>query len=57
MTEMDYQPGDHVGILPENSKELVDIILSRLSEGSSPDELVQLEACKEVTNPFGAWPN
>ena len=51
--ELEYQPGDHVGIYPENNQEAVEFILSRLTEKSSPDNIIQLELAKEETGAFG----
>lgn len=42
-----YEPGDHVGILPANRKEIVDGILNRLSGVESFDEILQLQLLKE----------
>lgn len=42
-----YEPGDHVGILPANRKEIVDGILNRLSGIDSFDEILQLQLLKE----------
>lgn len=42
-----YEPGDHVGILPANRKEIVDGILNRLSGVESYDEILQLQLLKE----------
>lgn len=45
--DVQYEPGDHVGILPANRKEIVDGILNRLSGVDSYDEILQLQLLKE----------
>ena len=45
--EMQYKPGDHIGILAQNRQELVDKVLSRLLNSPDPDQLVQVEFQKE----------
>lgn len=53
--EITYQPGDHVGIFPENRKEIVDGMLKRLIGVTDPDEVVQLQVLKEDHNPSGVF--
>lgn len=58
--QITYQPGDHVGIFPENRKEIVDGILGRLLGIGDADEEVQLQLQKENHNPTGifkSWEN
>lgn len=50
-----YEPGDHVGIFPENRKELVDGIIERLIGVEDPDENLQLQVLKEDHNPEGIF--
>lgn len=45
--KVDYEPGDHVGIIPVNRQEIVDGILSKLSGIDNPDDIIQLEVLKE----------
>lgn len=51
-----YHSGDHVGIMAENRRELVDAILDRLvNKPSSSDEPVQLQLMQEKYTPMGAY--
>lgn len=55
---IDYEPGDHVGIFPENRKDLVDGIVDRLVGIEDPDEILQLQVLKEDQNGdqlFKSW--
>lgn len=51
--EMAYKAGDHVGLFANNRKELVDMILSRVTNAPPSDQLVQVEILKEKTTVFG----
>uniref|UniRef100_A0A1B0DDL2 nitric-oxide synthase (NADPH) n=1 Tax=Phlebotomus papatasi TaxID=29031 RepID=A0A1B0DDL2_PHLPP len=42
-----YEPGDHVGIIPENRQDIVNGIIERLTGVENPDVPVQLEILKE----------
>lgn len=50
---MAYKAGDHVGVFANNRKELVDMILSRVTNSPPSDQLVQVEILKEKTTVFG----
>lgn len=47
VNNVNYQPGDHVGIFPANRKEIVDGILNKLSGVENFDEILQLQLLKE----------
>lgn len=47
VNDVNYQPGDHVGIFPANRKQIVDGILERLSGVENFDEVLQLQLLKE----------
>lgn len=47
VNDAQYEPGDHVGILPANRKEAVDGILQRLTGIENLDEVLQLQLLKE----------
>ena len=51
--DLNYSPGDHVAIYPENSPSLVDAILIRLHNAPPPDQLIQVEILNERTTPLG----
>lgn len=51
--ELEYKPGDHVGIIAANRKELVDALLTKVSSAPPHDQLVKVEILKEKTTVFG----
>ena len=51
--ELQYKPGDHIGIFANNRKELVDTILKRVTNSPPSDQLIQIEKLKEKTSIFG----
>ncbi|KAI8435227.1 hypothetical protein MSG28_003583 [Choristoneura fumiferana] len=56
--EIKYDPGDHVGIIACNRKELVDVLLARLKDVSEYDEPLQLQLMKEThtsSGPVKSW--
>ncbi|XP_050666056.1 nitric oxide synthase-like isoform X2 [Leptidea sinapis] len=53
-SEIKYDPGDHIGIMASNRKEIVDIVLSKLKEADMCDKPVQLQVMKETLTPMGA---
>jgi sulfite reductase alpha subunit-like flavoprotein len=52
-SELQYKPGDHVGLLGSNRKELVDAVLSKVTNAPPHDQLVKVEVLKEKTTVFG----
>ncbi|XP_053625509.1 nitric oxide synthase-like [Plodia interpunctella] len=52
--DLKYEPGDHVGVMACNRKEIVDAVLKRLKDVTDCDKLVQLEVMKETLTPTGA---
>ncbi|XP_013182279.1 PREDICTED: nitric oxide synthase-like protein [Papilio xuthus] len=57
-SEIKYDPGDHVGIIACNRKELVDTLLARLKDVNDYDEPVQLQLMKEThtsSGPVKSW--
>ncbi|XP_063821545.1 nitric oxide synthase-like protein [Ostrinia nubilalis] len=56
--EIKYDPGDHVGIIACNRKELVDGLLARLQDVDDFDEPLQLQLMKEThtsSGPVKSW--
>ncbi|XP_072944115.1 nitric oxide synthase-like protein isoform X1 [Epargyreus clarus] len=57
-SEIKYDPGDHVGIIACNRKELVDSLLARLTDVDNYDQPVQLQLMKEThtsSGPVKSW--
>lgn len=52
-SELQYKPGDHVGIFASNRKILVDAILEKLSNAPPPDQTIKIETLKEKSSIFG----
>lgn len=50
-----YDPGDHVGIIACNRKELVDSLLARLKDVNDYNEPVQLQLMKETHTSSGNY--
>lgn len=55
--ELQYKPGDHIGIFANNRKELVEFVLGRIANAPPSDQLVQIEKLKEKTTVFGVSKN
>lgn len=51
--QVDYEPGDHVGIYPTNSSVIVDGVLNRLCGVENYDEKLQLQILKETHSTNG----
>lgn len=52
-TDLSYNPGDHLGVLPKNRLEIVDNIIERLEGVTDADQIVQLQMLKENHTPNG----
>ncbi|XP_026742645.1 nitric oxide synthase-like [Trichoplusia ni] len=52
-SDIKYVPGDHIGILAVNRKEIVDTVLARLKGVDDLDSIVQLQVMKETLTPTG----
>ena len=52
-SDFEYNPGDHIGIFPENRKELVDKILHRLIDVPETNQPLKVEILKEKSHVFG----
>ena len=51
---LNYAPGDHVGILAENRKDLVDAVLSKISNGpQSHDQPLKVQFQKKFISNLG----
>lgn len=47
-SDLDYTPGDHIGIMPVNRKEIVDKILEKLKGVDDFDKPMELQLLKET---------
>lgn len=56
-SELQYAPGDHLGVFPANTPDLVDAILSRLHNAPPPDQVVKTEFQQEVSTALGSAKN
>ncbi|XP_035436564.2 nitric oxide synthase [Spodoptera frugiperda] len=56
-SEIKYVPGDHIGVMPVNRKEIVDAVLERLRGVEDLDKIVQLKIMKETLTPTGTVKN
>lgn len=54
-SELQYAPGDHIGIFPANNSDLVDAILARLHNAPPPDQIVKVEFLQEVSTALGTF--
>lgn len=54
-SELQYKPGDHVGLLAANRVDLVDALLAKVTNAPPPDQLVKVEILKEKTTAFGRF--
>nr|KAI8753849.1 nitric oxide synthase [Biomphalaria glabrata] len=52
-SELLYSPGDHLGIFPANSPDLVESLLARLHNAPNPDQVIRTEFLNEVSTPLG----
>ncbi|CAF0772283.1 unnamed protein product [Brachionus calyciflorus] len=52
-SELEYKPGDHVGVFASNRKNLVDAILEKISNAPPPDQIIKVEVLKEKSSIFG----
>lgn len=58
--QVNYEPGDHVGVFPKNRTELVDGILERITGSEDPDAILQLQIQNEKHTSNGViktWDN
>lgn len=53
--EVDFQPGDHIGIFAENRREIVDTILDQITGVEDNNEILQLQILKEKHTSTGKF--
>ena len=51
--ELQYKPGDHIGIFAQNRIELVDAILAKVTNAPPSDKLIKVEVLREKPTVFG----
>uniref|UniRef100_A0A670Z6M0 Nitric oxide synthase, inducible n=1 Tax=Pseudonaja textilis TaxID=8673 RepID=A0A670Z6M0_PSETE len=54
--EINYLPGDHLGIFPANRKALVDGIISHVADAPPFNEIFRLETCRGYWTPYKKFP-
>ena len=54
-SELEYYPGDHIGILASNRQELIEAILPKVTNAPPADQLIKVEILKEKTTVFGKY--
>nr|AAW88577.1 nitric oxide synthase 2 [Lymnaea stagnalis] len=54
-TDLKYAPGDHVGIFPANSPDIVDAILVRLDTTIGPDQVIRTDISTQLEGTDETW--
>ncbi|ELK15498.1 Nitric oxide synthase, brain [Pteropus alecto] len=55
--ELQYQPGDHLGVFPGNHEDLVNALIERLEDAPPVNQLVKVELLEERTTALGVISN
>ncbi|XP_045152640.1 nitric oxide synthase, brain [Echinops telfairi] len=55
--ELQYQPGDHLGIFPGNHEDLVNALIERLTDAPPANQLVKVELLEERNTALGVISN
>ncbi|XP_038619697.1 LOW QUALITY PROTEIN: nitric oxide synthase, brain [Tachyglossus aculeatus] len=55
--DLQYQPGDHLGVFPGNHEDLVNALLERLEDAPPVNQLVKVEVLEERTTALGVIRN
>lgn len=53
--ELQYQPGDHLGVFPGNHEDLVNALIERLEDAPPVNQLVKVELLEERTTALGNY--
>lgn len=51
--ELQYQPGDHLGVFPGNQEDLVNALIERLEDAPPINQLVKVELLEERNTALG----
>uniref|UniRef100_A0A9L0JTE3 Nitric oxide synthase n=1 Tax=Equus asinus TaxID=9793 RepID=A0A9L0JTE3_EQUAS len=55
--ELQYQPGDHLGVFPGNHEDLVNVLIERLEDAPPVNQLVKVELLEERNTALGVISN
>ncbi|XP_069789236.1 nitric oxide synthase 1 isoform X2 [Narcine bancroftii] len=55
--ELNYQPGDHLGIFPGNHEDLVNALINRLEDAPPENQVIKVEFLEEKTTALGVISN
>lgn len=53
--ELQYQPGDHLGVFPGNHEDLVNALIERLEDSPPVNQLVKVELLEERNTALGNY--
>lgn len=53
--ELQYQPGDHLGVFPGNHEDLVNALIERLEDSTPVNQLVKVELLEERNTALGNY--
>lgn len=53
--ELQYQPGDHLGVFPGNREDLVNALIERLEDAPPVNQLVKVELLEERNTALGNY--
>lgn len=53
--ELQYQPGDHLGVFPGNHEDLVNALIERLEDAPPLNQLVKVELLEERNTALGNY--
>lgn len=51
--ELQYQPGDHLGVFPGNHEDLVNALIERLEDAPPANQMVKVELLEERSTALG----
>lgn len=55
--ELQYQPGDHLGVFPGNHEDLVNALIERLEDAPPANHMVKVEMLEERNTALGEVPS
>ncbi|XP_072921558.1 nitric oxide synthase 1 isoform X1 [Hemitrygon akajei] len=57
LAELNYQPGDHLGVFPGNHEDLVNALINRLEDAPPANQVIKVEFLEEKTTALGVISN